>query len=292
MTESAPKDQPALSREEIAEQRGRRFAGALEALEAELDWPLLERVYCEVDPAIPADQLVGFFGPEAREAQVDAGLRFGADLVERLKQGGASLYVGGGVAELVPMVAECVLLRRSVRLVTLPGPEADELERAFTAAGKREGLRLVRVDTAPLGQKPLEPVDHLWFASVLTDPEAFPALSDTLYERGHPKGRALSRETQVAEALLAAALGPLSERGWLTTSDEELPLWERALAARGLEARIPDTGRLSPIVGDVLRHISLAPNLHGTPSRGMLSHKAPQKGPPRRSQKRPPPSRS
>src|SRR5690606_1012620 len=139
--------------------------------------------------------------------------------------------------------------------------------RALDRAGRAASLRLARVETRPLAELAPRAVDHVWCASVLTDPDAFPALHAALYERGRPKGRALAADRRRALELLGAAFRDLAPRGWVTTSDEELDLVLEALAARGLAAHVPQVGRLSPIVGDVLRHLSLAPRLP-TPPRG------------------------
>ncbi len=267
-----------------ATRRAQAFAETLERIEATIDWPRLERVYCDVEPDIPAGELVGFFGAEAREAQAEAALRFAADLGQRLSQGGASLYVGAGVAEIAPIVAETVLLGRSVRFVTLPGAEAEELARAFAAASVGLPRALPRIETRPLESLALGPVDHVWFASVLTDPEAFPALHRALYETGPTTGRAVSAESRRARALLGAVFASLAPRGWVTTSDEELPLVKAALLERGVDIHVPEVGRLSAIVGDVLRHVSLSPHLPGDPGQGMLGrrrHSASRPRPPR-----------
>lgn len=224
----------------------RAFGAALVALHEELDWPLLERLYCW-------DEGDGFFDAEAREALIEAGLLVASGLAERLAElsaGGParSLYVGAAVAELAPMLCEALVLGREVRVVNLPGPEVDELNRAFTAVGVP-----LTIETAPVDA----PVDHLWVVSVLTDPEAFPALHDVLY--GREGDLATGRGDEAAERERAREL----VRGWvahvrapavLSTTDEELPFFEAECARRGARLVVPETARLSPIVGDAIRH--------------------------------------
>jgi hypothetical protein len=219
-----------------------RFAALAVTAWEQLDWPLLEGLYCEGDAS-------GFFGPQQRQAVLEAALAFGADLGETLSVGGASRYVGAGVAELVPLLAETLLLGRRVSVETLPGPEVDELDRVLAALQSQAGVDLPRFGgPRPAGGR----WDHLWLASVLTDPEAFPALHLALYERGKPGRAALAGDRERALALLARSVAGLAPGSFVTTSEEELGLVAEALATRGLHAVVPRRGRLSPIVGDVL----------------------------------------
>ncbi len=207
-----------------------------------IDWPLLEGLYCEDDGA-------GFFGPTERQGVLEAALAFAADLGQTLRAGGGSRYVGAGVAELIPMLAEVMLLGRRVEVDTLPGPEPEELDRVLAGLEAEAGRSLPRFGgPRPSGGR----WDHLWLASVLTDPEAFPALHLELYQRGRPSAGALRSDTERAEALLGRSVAGLADGSFVTTSEEEFAFVNRALAARGLEATLPRRGRLSPIVGDVL----------------------------------------
>jgi len=226
------------------------FAAALVELDAALDWARLGALYCDEGGAT-------FFGEADREALREAGLLVAADLGEALAgRGGTSLYVGAAVAELAPMLCEALVLARHVRAVNLPGPEADELNRALAAVEQRVGQRLPRIETGGLGA--LEPAscDHLWLVSVLNDPDAFPALHDRLYGRTGElaTGRGDERtERARAGALLDAALARLAPPALLSTTDEELPLVEPAAQRRGWRLAVPRRARLSPIVGDPIR---------------------------------------
>ena len=226
------------------------FGAALVALDAELDWELLEGLYCWDDGA-------GFFAPEQREAAMEAGLQVAAALAERLADlpsagPGRSLYVGAAVAELAPMLCEGLVMGREVLALNLPGAEADELNRA---------LGVVGVDLRVVHELPGVAFDHLWVVSVLTDPEAFPALHDELYRRSGEgaTGRGDARvERARAEGLVRAWCTNLAAPGLVSTTDEELAFFEAECARRGSPLAVPDVARLSPIVGDAIRHCAVA----------------------------------
>jgi len=222
------------------------FGAALTALDAELDWELLEGLYCWEDGE-------GFFSDEEREAQWDAGLQIAAGLSDRLAELPAngpqrSLYVGAAVAELVPMLVESLVLGREVCAVNLPGPEVDELNRALAAVGVA-----LRFDTEALA----EPYDHLWVVSVLTDPEAFPALHDELYQRegeGATGAGDLASERARATELVEGWCAGLEKPALVSTTDEEVGFFAAEAERRDRRFKVPKVGRLTAIVGDALRH--------------------------------------
>jgi len=234
------------------EERVARFGAALGALDAEIDWDVVATVVCEGDAE-------GFFSDERREAMLDAGLKHAADVGEALEGFGGperSLYVGASVAELAPMAFEAIVLGRKVRWVTLDGPDTRELGRAFAAADPL----LPRPHVGPWSPDEVGRVSHVWMASVLTDPDAFPALHDELYARrgtkeavggGRPKAERRSARDLVDRCLDALA----SPSALVTTSAEELAVWEPAIVDRGWRAEVSDKGRLSGLVGDVLHQV-------------------------------------
>jgi len=225
------------------------FAAALAALDAELDWELLEGLYCW-------DEGSGFFAPDQRAASLDAGVQIAAALAEPLAglpDGGPrrSLYVGAAVAELPPMLCELLVLGRTVHALNLPGPEVDELNRAFAASDIA-----LRIETG----YPDDAFDHLWVVSVLSDPEAFPALHDALYQRSGTRatGRGdLAQERQRADGLVQTWCAGIAPPAVLSTTDEELGFFEAECARRGWRLDVPDVARLSGIVGDPVRHCAL-----------------------------------
>jgi len=238
-----------------AERRTERFAAALVELDRELDWSALGRAYCWSG----GDD---FFAPPDRAALRDAGLAFAADVgdalaaldgARRAAGPGRSLYLGAALAELAPMLFERLVLDREVVAVSLAGAETAELGRALAAVGARLGVELVAIGTDGIPARCRGTCDHLWMVSVLTDPEAFPALHDRLYGReGGPDavgGGELEEELGRARDLLDGLLGCARRPALLTTTDEEREL----LADRGLALSVPPTARLSPVVGDPVR---------------------------------------
>lgn len=231
-----------------------RFAAALLEVEAALDWSELGRLYCHEGGA-------DFFHGEAREAIRDTGLLLAADVaheLERLPPGGPgrSLYVGAALAELAPILSETLVLGREVVAVALPGPETDALNGALDQALGRLGLPSIRI-TPPAAPEVHGTFDHVWLVSVLTDPDAFPALHDDLYERqgtdlATNRGD-LAADRERASTLVADLLECLRPPCLLTTTDEELALVRPLCAERGLPLEVPVNARLSGIVGDPVR---------------------------------------
>lgn len=230
------------------EKRVQRFGKLLANLDGEIDWDLCALSYCNGDSA-------GFFSEERREAVLDAGLLLGSDIGEVLQKrpAGRSLYIGAAVAELGPMMYEAIVLERQVRWVALRSKEMFELDRAM----KTIDGSLPRPRTTAWKGKEFAPCDHIWMTSVLTDPAAFPALHNELYQRqgtpqavkgGHPKAEREIAKSLIHEALVAAAHDTL-----LTTTDEELQVLGPAVAAAGGTLSAAQTGRLNGLVGDVVR---------------------------------------
>ncbi len=227
----------------------RRFGAAVAALEAELDWVRLGGAYCEGDPRT-------FFDEKLRASILETGLKLADDVARALVPGSTrrSLYLGAAVAEIVPILAEHLVLGRAVVWLNLPGDETDELVRALTRVGEHLGLDLPRPGTVTLDTVARASCDHVWMVSVLTDPDAFPALHDELYERaGGPlaTGRGVLAEDRArADALATSLLERATSPFALTTTDEELGLMRPLLAQRGLHLEPRRKGRLSAIVGD------------------------------------------
>ena len=218
--------------------RARRFAQALDEVWNHLDWEELGRLYCHEGGE-------AFFPPAQRDAIQEAGLAFAAELGELLPRGGASHYVGAAIAELPLILCEHLVLDRRIHWTQLPGPEADALARVMGAVG---------APTPCTQTSPSFPVDHLWMVSVLTDPEAFPALHDELYGR-QGLGGDRGGEHRRAARLVREVLARLKPPAILSTTDEELPFFLEACAELDLWVQVPDQGRLSGIVGDVVRHL-------------------------------------
>jgi len=229
------------------------FAAAWSAVDAALDWERLGVLHCHEGGET-------FFGPDDREALFDAGLLFVEDLQRLLEPDGRSLWVGASVAELVPMLVERFVLDREVLWFERDVEASRLLDAALAVAAERCGHDLPRPDFRDLAVVPPGSCDHLWLVSVLNDPEAFPALHDHLYQRTGELATGtgdLERELALARQLVGRAVDTLRVPALLTTTDEELPVVVPCLAARGLALAIPETARLSAVVGDPVRHCRL-----------------------------------
>jgi hypothetical protein len=241
-------------------QRTRRCGAVIAELFARLDWPALGAAYCE---GVAHD----FFDEERRERLLEVGLQLADDLAGALPADGPrrSLYLGAAVAELVPILVERLVLEREVLWFTLPGPERDELERALRAVGSSFELDLPLPDPRALVEVPPRPCDHLWMVSVLTDPDAFPALHDELYERvGTPQATGLgdlAEERTRASALIDALLANAAPPCVLSTTDEELILLRPRTRQRGLIISESQVRHSSALMEDAIglhRLVSLA----------------------------------
>jgi len=233
------------------QQRGERFARALFAFEDALDWARLEELYCDGDAE-------GFFDEERRASLREAGLHVADDLARYLgvavPEPGASVYFGGSAAELAPWLSEVVVLERPRAHLLNQGVEARLLEEARRRVRERDGLELPPVLTA-LEELP-GPLGHVWLVSVLTDPVAFPALHDELYERPGEANAARTSSVEVelprARALLSQLFGAASPGALLTTTEEELGLARSVAEDAGRSIELVRAGPLTALVGDRL----------------------------------------
>ena len=241
------------------QQRAQTFAAALSRLDEELDWGALGHSYCEEGGE-------HFFSAEQVDALRDAGLKFASDVADAVADlpagtAGRSVYLGAGVFDLAPALCEVLVLRRRVFPFTLPGPERDELNRALAIVSESIGEELPSLRDDAFVPATVGRCDHIWMVSVLTDPDAFPALHDVLYQRHGSDlatGRgSLPRERAKARGLVDSLLSTLEPPALFTTSDEEAVVLADALEERSWRADIPETARLSGIVGDPVRVLRL-----------------------------------
>jgi hypothetical protein len=226
----------------------------LGGLERVLDWRMLGEAHC-------LDGGDEFFPPEQVRATWTAGLAHGSDLQVELEPGGASLYLGASVAELVPMLFETLVLRRAVTALDLDGPVTRELNRGLAETARLTRLILPTISIAPPDSLPEGAFDHGWCVSVFTDPQVFPALHDHLYGRlGDPelgagsRAEDLDQDLSVATPLIESFLACLVPGALLTITDEERILLDPACRARGWRFEAHDRARLSAVVGDPVRH--------------------------------------
>ena len=243
------------------------FGAVHAALELELDWKLLGSAYCEGDAS-------DFFDAALRERVLDTGLRIADDLSRRLAADGPrrSLYLGAAVAELAPLLVEHLVLGREVIWINLAGAELCEIARALEVVSAKLGVGLPRPRFEALEGVAAASCDHLWMVSVLTDPDACPALHDELYERVGSElatGRgSLSDDRRRADELCRSLLAKASSSCTLSTTDEELEVLRPLALQSGLQLEVPDTARQSAIVKDPVRICRLmrAPKLGGRES--------------------------
>jgi hypothetical protein len=147
------------------------------------------------------------------------GSRIAVELRPKLGQGGRSLYIGAGVAELPALMMETVELGRTVEPYNLRRTEVAALNRACHSIP----LTFHAADAANAKGR----FNHLWVASVLNDPERFPHLSPLSYGRGNPLTLDLlkfGKERRIVRALVARCMGKLARPGLVTTTTEEV-LW-------------------------------------------------------------------
>jgi hypothetical protein len=227
------------------------FGAAVSALDAELDWELLGSSTCEGDGS-------SFYDAELRERIIDTGMWFADDLARVLGDvRGQSLYLGAEIAELPLILAEHLVMRRRVEWLNIACPQTTELVRALRVVSASLGVELPTPRVRAITDIEPASCDHLWMVSVLTDPDAFPALHDVLYERtGGPlaTGRgSLEDDRRRADILIGAWLDRSNPSCTLSTSDEELTLIEPLVAQRGWTLAMAPGGRLSAIVGDRVR---------------------------------------
>jgi len=235
-----------------------RFGAAVAAAELALPWAALGAVYCDGDAR-------EFFDEERVTAMRDTALAFATDLAEHYERTSRAerapnrtFLVGAATAELWIVLFETIVLRRRIAWVNLPGAESKALDQALAAAEVHAGGSLPRLRTGHWNRAEIGPCDHLWFCSVLTDPDRFPALHDELYGRigspegvggGHPK-----REREAARELVLRTFECLTDEAIVTTTDEELPVLRSIARDLGATLDSPADGRVSALVGDVLRH--------------------------------------
>lgn len=146
------------------------------------------------------------------------GVELAEVLLERLRPGGRSLYVGAGVAEIPVLAMETMELGREVAVYNLREAEVILLNQACKSFPFQ--YRYGDAGTAP-GR-----FDHLWIVSVLNDPERFPELSALSYGRANPavfNAVAFGDERKEVRAITAACLKKLELPGLVTTSVEEIP---------------------------------------------------------------------
>lgn len=230
-----------------------QFGMVVARLEEILDWIALGHEYCHEGGE-------AFFEEEQQDAIRETGLLMAADLQAALatlpdESPGHSLWVGAALAELVPILTDHLVLGRTVHWHNLDCTETTELNRALETVERETGVALPRINTEP-SPKHIR-YDLLWVVSVLTDPDAFPALHFHLYEREDSEGVVhpgqLEIEGKHATEWARDLLSRLALPGLLVTTDEEFGFFKAAADHSSRLLVDPQHGRLSGIVGDLVR---------------------------------------
>jgi hypothetical protein len=175
----------------------------------QLDYKRLESVYCYEG----GDE----FWRRKREPCRRLGTKVAEVLLQKLPPGGRSLYVGAGVTELPPVLAEVLELQRQVEPYNLRRSEVAILNRACQSLAVR--FRALDASSAT------NFFDHLWIVSVLNDPERFPHLSPLSYGRADPvtfDPAQFQKERRTVQCIVDHCMPKLDVPGLVTTSTEEV----------------------------------------------------------------------
>ncbi len=210
---------------------------AIREIFARLDYAQLGPIYC--------DEGGDEFWKAKRGLCQRLGTRVAETLLSRLTPGGASLYVGAGVAELPVLAMETLELGRRVAACNLRRKEVQLLNRACA----QYPMRVLHQDAGAVKGR----VDHLWLVSVLNDPERFSELSVLSYGRANPvtfnANKFVTQQRTVAR-LVDRCLSRLSAPGLVTTTVEEAVWVAEWCHRRGIPYRLDERTYASPTVGD------------------------------------------
>jgi len=172
-------------------------------------------------------------------------------LLSELPRGGASLWVGAGVAELPVLLAEVLLHDRVVVAANLRERECAVLNAGLLAGAPEVGLRYVAGDAR--GVEPGKTFDHLGCISVFTDPEAWPVISDVAYGRVAPVQVDVDRflaEREEAREVAKGLFARLARPGLVTTSAEEVAWFLEQAEAVGASIDASEDLVETAVVGD------------------------------------------
>ncbi|MCW5786901.1 MAG: hypothetical protein KIT49_05340 [Nitrospira sp.] len=210
---------------------------AIREIFARLDYAQLGPIYC--------DEGGDEFWKAKRGLCQRLGTRVAETLLSRLTPGGASLYVGAGVAELPVLAMETLELGRRVAACNLRRKEVQLLNRACA----QYPMRVLHQDAGAVKGR----VDHLWLVSVLNDPERFSELSVLSYGRANPvtfNANKFVTQRRTVARLVDRCLSRLSVPGLVTTTVEEAVWVAEWCHRRGIPYRLDERTYASPTVGD------------------------------------------
>jgi hypothetical protein len=160
---------------------------------------------------------------DRRKLVVELGGQLARRLALHVKPEGMSLWAGAGVAELPVMLAEVVLLNRTVVAANLLEEECDVLNAALAEAAPHVALHFEAGDVLEVAGD--QEFDHVGCISLFTDPETWPSVSGVAYGRLHPVQLDLEQfaaERDQARALAGDLLSLLTKDACITTTAEEV----------------------------------------------------------------------
>ena len=202
-----------------------------------LDYRTLGRVYCYEG----GDK----FWHARRNPSQRLGIMVAEVLMCKLRPGGRSLYVGAGVAELPPLLAEALDGHRHVEPYNLRRSEVATLNRVFRSLPvKFRG----RDATSARGR-----FDHLWMVSILNDPERFPHLSPLSYGQANPvtfNAARFQKERRIVRSIVNGCMRKLSLPGLVTTSTEEVAWIAEWCHRHKIPYRVEQKQYATALVGD------------------------------------------
>ncbi|MAD33218.1 MAG: hypothetical protein CMJ88_05620 [Planctomycetes bacterium] len=213
--------------------------GVLDAV----DWHAMGEIYFHEDGAQ--------HWSARRQPVVELGIQLARRLALHVPQGGASLWVGAGVAELPVLIAEQRVLGRAVTAANLIAEECALLNAALAQAAPQAAVRYEAGDAVQVAGE--RRYDHVGCVSVFTDPERWPMLSGVSYGRMAPVQLQLEQfaaEREDARALAAALVARLTPPGCVTTSAEEVAWFLEQCDALGLASEAADELVETAVVGD------------------------------------------
>jgi len=215
------------------------------------DWRALGEVYFHED----GEQ----HWADRRKLVVELGVQLARRLALQVPRGGASLWVGAGVAELPVLLGEVTVLGREVLAANLIQEECDVLNAALEAAAPGVAVRYeVGAAEELAGERTF---DHLGCVSVFTDPQRWPALSGVSSGRLPPVQldvEAFVAERDAARALAASVFGRLARPGCITTSAEEVSWFLELCEARDLAVDPSEDLIETAVVGDPVGFLRVA----------------------------------
>ena len=208
-----------------------------------LDWQALGEIYFHWG----GEQ----FWRERLAKVVDLGEALGTRLLPQLPRGGASLWVGAGVAELPVLLAEVLLHERTVAAANLRERECEVMNAGLLEGAPDVALRFAAGDACTV--EPGRVFDHLGCISVFTDPETWPVISDMAYGRVAPVQLDVERFVSEREAMREVAKGlfaRLQRPGLVTTSAEEVAWFLEQAEASGASVEASEDLVATAVVGD------------------------------------------